>query len=252
MKLDQNKIKELLEGVDISDGAIKGLVALVENYVVTENGATTQRLKKHYEGKINQLSEAAQNYGDYVKEEMAGKITEYTNYAVKEFIKENQTKFNKLETLERMTACFEAVKHAFEYNGFKLDESAQVKDLQGQLTEAKNSFNEMFEQFTEKNDELDVAKQSIMFEAITKELTSSQKIKVRKLAEGISFDDLKEFKQGVSLIVENVKREGKTTPPAVSETETKLNENANPQTDPLVTEPVVSDQMAAILAALKR
>jgi len=244
MKLDQNKIKELLEGVEISEGAIKGLVALVESYVVSEKGETTKRLKKHYEGKMNQLAEAAQKYGEYVKEEMAGKITEYTNYAVKEFIKENQAKLNKLEKYERMNAVFEAVKHAFEYNGFKLDESAQVKDLQTQLTEAKNSFNEIFEQFTNANDELSVAKQAIMFEAITKDLTSTQKGKVRKLAEGISFDDLKEFKQGVSLIVENVKREGKSTENKTTEaTKTQLNENVDKTVDP---------QMAAILAALKR
>lgn len=248
MKLDQNKIKELLEGVEISDGAIKGLVALVESYVVAENGATTKRLKKHYEGKLNQIAEAAQKYGDYVKEEMSGKITEYTTYAVKEFIKENQAKFNQLENLQRMTAVFESIKSAFEYNGFKLDESAEVKKLQGELTEAKNSFNDIFEQYTAANDELTVARQAIMFEALIGDLTSTQKNKVKKLAESISFDDLKEFKQGVSLIVESVKREGKATTTPVDPTVTNVlteQNNGGGGTE-------VNPQMAAILAALKR
>lgn len=247
MKLDQNKIKELLEGVEISDGAIKGLVALVESYVVAENGATTKRLKKHYEGKLNLIAEAAQKYGDYVKEEMSGKITEYTSYAVKEFIKENQQKFNQLENLQRMESVFESIKTAFEYNGFKLDESAEVNKLKGELTEAKNSFNEIFEQFTLSNDELTVAKQAIMFEGLIKDLTSTQKNKVKKLAEGISFDDLKEFKQGVSLIVESVKREGKPVVDVVVDpVVNKLNENTNGGNT------TVNPQMAAILDALKR
>jgi hypothetical protein len=250
MKLDQNKIKELMEGVEISDGAIKGLVALIEGYVVSENGATTQRLKKHYESKLNQITESAEKYGKYVQEEMSGKITEYTTYAVKEFIKENQVKLNKLENLERMEACFEAVKHAFEYNGFKLDESAEVATLKNELTEAKNSFNDIFTQYTGANDELGVAKQAIMFEGLVKDLTSTQKNKVRKLAESISFDDLKEFKQGVTLIVENVKRDVKTdvTP---SPTEVALlKENTTPVVNP--TETTKTPQMAAILAAMKR
>lgn len=246
MKLDQKKIKDLLEGVEISDGAVKGLVALVESYVIAENGATTKRLKKHYEGKLNQIAEAAQKYGDYIKEEMSGKITEYTTYAVKEFIKENQQKFNQLENLQRMTAVFESIKTAFEYNGFKLDGSAEVKKLQGELTEAKNSFNEIFEQYTASNDELTVARQAIMFEALIKDLTSTQKSKVKKLAEGISFDDLKEFKQGVSLIVESIKREGKAPTDVTPTSTTVLTEQraaGNIDVDP---------QMAAILSALKR
>lgn len=248
MKLDQNKIKELLEGVEISDGAIKGLVALVESYVVAEQGAITKRLKKHYEGKLAQIAEAAQKYGDYIKEDTSAKITEYTTYAVNEFIKENKQKFNKLEQYERMEAVFEAVKSAFEYNGFKLDESADVKKIQSELTEAKNSFNEIFEQFTAANDELTVARQAIMYEQLTKDLTTTQRAKVKKLAEGISFDDLKEFKQGVSLIVESVKRESKAAPAAkTTPTATDLLTEQN-KTQPQDVDP----QMAAILLALKR
>lgn len=245
MKLDQNKIKSILEGVEISDGAVKGLVALVESYVTAEKGETTKRLKAHYTAQLNKLTEAAQKYGDYVKAEMGEKINEYIRYASKEYIKENQGKFNQLEQFERMKAVFESVKQAFEYNGFKLDESAQVKDLQGQLTEAKNSFNEIFENFTKANDELEVAKQAILFESMTKGLTSSQKLKAKQLAEGISFDSIKEFKQGVGLIVENVKRSDKPATPSKKST---LTEQATtvPATKP------VDTQMAAILAAMKR
>lgn len=244
MKLDQNKIKSILEGVEISDGAIKGLVALVESYVTAEKGATTKRLKAHYEGQIGKLSEAAQKYGDYVKNEMGAKINEYIRYASKEYIKENAAKFNQLEQFERMKAVFESVKQAFEYNGFKLDESAEVKDLQKQLTEAKNSFNEVFENFTNTNEELEVAKQAIMFEQLSKGLTSSQKIKAKQLAEGISFDNLKEFKQGVQLIVENVKRTDKPAAPAKKDT--LLEQAATPASKPV--DPLV----ASTLAAMKR
>lgn len=242
MKLDQSKIKELLEGVEISDGAIKGLVALVESHILAEKGATVKRLKNFYEGKIVKLHEAAQKYGDYVKEEMTGKITEYTNYAVKEFIKENKQKLNQLEDYERMKAMFESVKAAFEFNGYKLDENAGTKKARKELNEAKAAFNDLFEQFTKANDELAVAKQAIIFEGISKDLTLTQKNKLRQLAESVSFDTLPEFKQGLSMLVENVKREGKT-PSAPAKT---LLENGGKPAK------VVDDAMASYLAALKR
>jgi len=243
MKLDQSKIKELLEGVEISDGAIKGLVALVESHILAEKGITIKRLKKFYEGKIGKLHEAAQKYGDYVKEEMTGKITEYTNYAVKEFIKENKQKLNQLEDYERMKSMFESVKSAFEFNGYKLDENAGTKKARQELNEAKTAFNELFEQFTKANDELAVAKQAIIFESISKDLTLTQKNKLRQLAESVSFDSLPEFKQGLSMLVENVKRDVKK--PAATPAETLLESGGK-------SEKVVDGAMASYLAALKR
>lgn len=246
MPLSKDELKGLLGDLELNEETLDGLSTLVENHVKGAVEAKEAELNEAHEAEltalreehgkeVERLMENAEKYGEYIKEEVVSKVTEYTDYAVGEFIKENQEKLNQLELYERMKSAFEGAKSAFEQNGFPLNENAQVEAAQAELNEAKTAFNTLFDELNETREKLQTAEMALIFEDVTRSLADTQKEKVRELSESVTFDNIEEFKTGLSLIVEQVKKPAKP-----AEGQEQLNENTK----------AISPSVEAVLKAL--
>jgi len=136
---------------------------------------------------------------------VAGKMKEYADYAVEQFITENKEKFVATEEYARMKSAFDYIKEAFEKNAFPVSEDVAVTELQESLNESTRQYESLFEDLAVAREELDTLKRELILERATAELAETQKEKVNELLEAVSFDSLEEFKDGVAMIVEQTK-----------------------------------------------
>lgn len=217
MSLSKNELQDLLKDLELNEETLGALTSLVESHIqgtIASREAEIAELnenvlaayKELHEAEMEELKEQANRYGEYIREEVTNKVSDYTDYAVKEFIKENKAQFNRLEDYERMKSAFETVKTAFESNGFELNENARFESLQEELSDSKEAFDNLFEELRQTREKLETAEAALVFEAATRNLSETQKEKVRSLSENVSFDTLDELKTGLDMLIEQVKK----------------------------------------------
>lgn len=176
----------------VSQELLKQKVALGETHAATVN-----QLNEQHAAEVAAAVELAN-----------ARIDECVELAVEGALKEHESKFIDADTFGRMTAAFAVIQEAFEKNGFSLDENAPLVEAKARLDESEVQYKALFEKFTSvKNElsevsaELELAKRSIIFESLTRDLADTTKEKVGALAESVTFDSLDEFSAGVKLIV---------------------------------------------------
>jgi len=258
MSLDQNEIKKLLEGVELEEGAVTTLTALVEKALTAKTDSIRLEEGKKLEeanaasaakdaeiaslkeqmatiiekadeyGKMvaeetrKEVSALAEEYGKYVQQETAGRLNEYAKYAVSEFIKEQKDQFVQLDEYNRMKHAFNVVKESFERNGFQVDTSKELTEARQEVTTAKDSFNSLYKELQEAKKELETAQQTIIFNEMTAGLTDTQKERITNLSENVKFNGVDEFRSALKFMVETVTKEPKAaTKPAGALTESR-------------------------------
>ena len=254
MSLDQNEIKKLLEGVELEDGAIKGLTTILEKGLnekveamkadeakkleeatasVTAKDAEIASLKEQMAtlvekadeyGKVcadearAEVSALAEDYGKYVQQETAERLNEYAKYAASEFIKENKEKFVELDEYNRMKTVFETVKTSFEANGFPVNDEIALTEAKKEAASNKEAGNALFAQLQETKKELEVAQQALVFNEMTANLTDTQKERITSLSENVKFNGMDEFRSAMKFMVETVTKNRDTAvKPAITE-----------------------------------
>lgn len=188
------KVKEAI-GTELSEDNVKQLAELVENALL--------------EQKIELASEHAKLQAEEIEKAVAAnqeKLDECVDIAVEKILDEHQEKFVKTEAFDKMKTVFEAIKEAFEANGFELNVDSRVDE---KFKEAEKDYAAIFERYTnlkskleEVQSELELAQRAIIFESMTKDLAESTKEKIGQIVETVKFDDNQEFRTGLKLIVE--------------------------------------------------
>lgn len=229
------QLKELLESAGISEDTVTTLQTLLTEALdaAKEEGKEegkkeaeekaeadakakdeeVKELKESHEAEIAFLKEKANEYGDmlkekankygaYITESVTGKVKEYADYAIEQFVTENKERFVETEEYDRMKSTFDYIKEAFEQNGFNVREDAQYQEVQQSLVESTEEYEKVFEELQAAKDEIEALKRSAIFEKATADLADTQKEKVNELLENVSFDSTDEYEQGLAVIVE--------------------------------------------------
>jgi uncharacterized protein YdcH (DUF465 family) len=252
MSLDQNEIKKLLEGVELEEGAVAGIAAMVdksinekveaakaeaatqvtalseENETLKAQIATLMEKADEYGKKMAdearaEVSALAEEYGKYVQQETAERLNEYAKYAASEFIKEQKDQFVQLDEYNRMKHVFETVKNSFESNGFPVNDEVALTEARKEVETSKTSFNSLFEKHEELKKELETAQQKIIFNEMTAGLTDVQKERLVGLSENVKVDGVEQFRSALKFMVETVTKTPTTA--AAKPTATKLEES---------------------------
>lgn len=161
------------------------------------------------------LMEQANDYAKYVVEEMTNKVDAYAEYVVEKFIEDNKQTLVESDEYARMKSTFNTIKEAFEGAFFQLTPTDKTVELEGELKEAKDQYNEIFGKYkavVAENEEMQFA---MVFESLTKDLADTQKEKLKALIEHVSFDSVAEFKRGVELMIGRI--DESSTPPKADE-----------------------------------
>ena len=151
-------------------------------------------LEKQYDKKFQKEMSAANE-----------KINEYVDYAVKEWLKENQLEIKYSLRTEIAENFIRGLKGLFEENYIEIpDDDVSVVD---ELTEAVESYKEQLEEqataLEEAKAELLAIKRNEVFEEVAEGMTETQKIRLEKLSESVEAADIDEFRFKVEQLKES-------------------------------------------------
>lgn len=209
------ELKELLEGVELSEDTLIKLKLMVEQVIQSRTSSLQEEIeaiKNESTLQVESIKAKADEYAQYVVQEMSEKVDAYVEYVVEKFIEENKAALIEHQEFSRMKNVFESVKRAFEDGLFKLNESAYVSELQAKLAESADAYNKLFEETATLKKQLEEQQYGIVFENLTKNLADTQREKISRLVENVSFESIDEFKRGVELMIEEIVVSSKKEP----------------------------------------
>lgn len=232
MQITQDTLKELIGESNISADAVLKLKIMLENAISTQLEEQKAELEAAHQEAIvalqTQLSDAAEvheaealdlaekanQYAQYVVQEMTDKIDAYAEYVVEKFIEDNRHTLVESDEYSRMKSVFASIKEAFEAAHFDLaPPTVDTIEVEGKLQEAKDAYNDIFTKYQAVVSENEEMQYAMIFEHLTSGLADTQKEKLKTLVENVSFEGVAEFKRGVELMIGQVTESSK---PAVS------------------------------------
>ena len=201
---DKDKEKDLDESDDLKakDKEIEDLKQESE-----DKDKEIEDLKKDKE----EIQEKANAYIEEMKSLIEERIQSSVDAAIVEFVNENKQMFEQLDQFNRMQDAFKLVQEAFETNGFVLNENIALENAKKEIDNTTSLYDDLFEKFETVEKELQETKTNLVFLEQTKDLTESQKEKVAKLAEDVSYEGSEEYSKVLSLLIEQVSQGTKNT-----------------------------------------
>lgn len=190
--------------------------------------ALRESLAKHVTA-LAETKEQATKYGEYIREATLAEMQDMVNEATQEFIKENQTKFDQLDTLARYQSTFNTIKESFEKIGFGMSEDLAYQGLEEALSAKDTEVAQLKESLAEKDLALFESQKAIKFGELTESLSSLKREKLKKLSESIHADDITEYGKTLNIIIESFNSIAKDDT-AKTDTAATINEGADAKT----------------------
>lgn len=188
-------VKEDLEDIteDLDESFKEKAKVIFETAVNEKANMLKEELELQYEEKLDEQVESLNQ-----------KLNEYMDYAVKEWIEENQLEIKYSLRTEIAENFIRGMKDVFESNFIDIpEEEVSVVD---ELTEAVESYKE---QLIEQSNELEMAKKEILnikrkeiVEEVGSDLPQTQKIRLEKLSENVEADEIDEFRYKIEQLKE--------------------------------------------------
>lgn len=229
MEITQETLKELIGESDISSDAVLKLKIMLENAIATRLEEQKVALETAHQEAVTaletqiadataaheaealDLAEKANQYAQYVVQEMTDKIDAYAEYVVEKFIEDNKQTLVESDEYSRMKSVFASIKEAFEAAHFDLAPPTDgVAEVEGKLQEAKDAYNDVFTKYQAVVAENEEMQYAMIFEHLTAGLADTQKEKLKTLVENVSFEGVAEFKRGVELMIGQVTESSKS------------------------------------------
>jgi hypothetical protein len=193
---------------DLSEDFRTKTEALFEAAVSTRVAMEVAKIEEAFETKEAEIAEhfeiSLEESVQEIKNEMVENVDAYLNYAVAEWIAENKLAIESNIKSQIAESFMTSLKGVFEehYVNIPDDQVDVVESMATELEELKAQVNEM----TEKNLELSKVVNEKQVDEVTSSLsegmTDTQKDKLKKLTEAISYSDVEEFRKKVAIIKE--------------------------------------------------
>ena len=214
----EGQLKEAAERfvAETAQGSLSEAQAQIAEYV-TENA---------------KLVEQAQAYGEYAYQEGLAEAQSLVEDATALFIKENQAKFDRLDEMARLEKIVGSIKEAYELNALGLSEDEAFKGLQESVEAKDTEISELQESVESLKTQLFENQKSAEFDRLTKNLSESQKDKLKDVSEAIIAENVEMYARTLSFLVEaqTPTQKEKTITENVDESK-ELNTNVNTITE---------------------
>jgi hypothetical protein len=172
------------------------------NYRINE---ITEELESLYEEKLNEkVAELEESYTLQL-EDLTNKVDQYLNYAVEEWVKQNEVAIETSLRSEITEDFIHGLKSLFAEHYIEVPEEkvSVVEELAARVEELETKLNEAVNENIELKNSLNEMSSEEIFNEISEGLTLSQVEKFKKLAEGVDFDDVENFKNKLLIVKEN-------------------------------------------------
>lgn len=206
-------------GEDLSEEFKNKATSIFEAAVIARVNAEMEKVVSRLEEQnITQLEE--------FKTTMVEKIDQYLNYVVEQWMEENQLAVESGLRTEIAEDFIEGMKKLFQEHYIEVPEEKYdvMNDLLAKKEELESELSEAIEMTQRTNKELAELKAAIIFEESTKDLAATEVDKLKKLVEGVDFENEELYREKVSVIKENYfPKSPKTSPEKVLVEETGTN-----------------------------
>lgn len=188
-----------------------------------------------------------------VREGMVDKIDSYMNYVVEQYMQDNALAIENGLRTEIAEDFILGLKNLFKEHYVEVPEDRYdvVGELQDKAEELEAKLDEAINTNIELNSQVAELKRDAILDEMSKDLADTESAKLRKLVEGVNFDDSDMFKEKVSVIKENYFPKNKITPKTQPQAQTLI-EDTSETTDTAVTSSTVEAYAKALSRSVKR
>jgi len=226
-------VNALTEGTDLTEEFKEKAKTIFEAAVKSKINEEWSKITEHFENKLQEQVSA-------VKAELTEEVTGTINYAVTQWIEENQVAIDRGIRNEITEDFIAGLKNLFQehYINIPDDKIEVVEGMADELREMEQRLNEQIERNVELNNRLADSSRVVILNQVSEGLADTQKDKLASLAEGINFESADKFAEAVKTLRESY------FPQTVSKTEVSDEIPVESET--------ASPAMAAYLTAISR
>lgn len=196
--LKESAFGSILEGLDLSEEFKTKVEAVFEATVAEKTRAIQEQLEAQFEADLEESI-------DSVTRDMVEKVDSYLDYVVENWLDENEVAVESAIKVEVAESLLDSLKGLVEQHNIQItdEEVDLLADLEARLDESDAKYNELFDSMIEIKEQKESLEREIALAEISEELTDTQADKLAVLAEGISFDDVEEYKNKLVAIKES-------------------------------------------------
>ena len=167
--------------------------------------AVIARVNHEMEKVTAKLEEANANQLKEYTESLVEKVDSYLNYVVEQWMDENALAVESGLRTEIAEDFITGMKELFKEHYIDIPEEKYdvLADLQAKNEELSSKLDEAIEKNVETSKELSSVKKASIFEEQTKNLTSTEVQKLKKLVEGVDFESEDLYREKLAVIKEN-------------------------------------------------
>jgi len=195
----------MFDGEDLSEQFKEKASTIFEMAVNYRINEITEQLEELYADKLNEkVEEIEESYAQQLQD-LTGKIDQYLNYVVEEWLKENEVAVETSLRSEITEDFIHGLKNLFAEHYIEVPEEKVnvVEELALRVEELEAKLNEAVNENIELRDSLNEMSTEEIFNEVSEGLTLSQVEKFKKLAEGVDFDEVENFKKKLLIVKEN-------------------------------------------------
>lgn len=162
----------------------------------------TEELDTVYDEKLKVEMEDFQNTTN-------DKLNSYLDVFVEEFTAENKIALTNKLVVEKAQTILTAMQQIFVENGINIPESNEslMVEMTSKFEEMESKYNKLMLEKIEIAEQSKEVEKALIFNAMTNELFDTQKEQVQNLMEGLSVDNVDEFKSKLSIVIEKVNKD---------------------------------------------
>lgn len=210
---------------------------IFESALLTKLEEEKANLAERYEADLQEKVDA-------LKEEYEDKINDYVEYAVKEWVSENEKVFRESIKSDLFDSLVEGMKNLFEDHNISFSEESvdMIEDLNTKIENLQNEMNEKIEE--NRNLEKSIFEKDCerAFLESVSDLSDVQKERVAKIADNLSFESVDELREKLEVIKESYSTSGT---PVKKSSANDLHEEVNVLTEETTEEDIPSHIRAA-------
>lgn len=209
----KESIESLFVGKDLSEEFKSEAATLFEAQINTRIEEIEGEVQAKYETLLEEHTLA-------VTEEMVGRIDEYLNYVVEEWMQENRLAVSNGLRTEITEGFIEKLRSVFAESYIEIPEEkldlfeSTVEDFEN----LKGELDGQVEKNMEINEENEQLRCELLFREVAEGLTDTETQKLRNLAESVEFESVEQFAEKLGVLRDNIENLGAPTETVEEET----------------------------------
>lgn len=213
-------VAEVFAGEDLTEEAKEKFATIFEAAVSARVSIEEARLAEELE---TQLAEAVEE----VKEEMSGKLDQYLDYVLENWIEENKLAIENSIRADIAENFMEGLRNLFVESYINIPEEKVdiVAEMQAQIDELENKLDESINTNMELQSVIDEATKEATFDEVSEGLAATQVEKLRTLAEGLEYSDAESYRKKLEIVKSKYFSEKKEVSTGVISEEADSDEN---------------------------